>query len=106
MLLAHARGVVTVNSTSGLTALELGKPTVALGKAIYDMPGMASQCGLREFWREQEPPDSELFDCFRKVVIHLTQVNGGLYSRDGISLAAKNSCAVLTASSSRLRAFV
>jgi capsular polysaccharide export protein len=105
-LVAQARGVVSVNSTSGLTALELGKPTVALGKAIYDMPGMTDQCGLREFWRHPEQPDRGLFDCFRKVVLQLAQVNGGLYCREGIALAAKNSCAVLTASSSRLRAFL
>src|SRR2546423_9684242 len=106
MLLAHAKRVVTVNSTSGLAALELGKPTIALGNAIYDMPGLTDRSGLDAFWSRQEAPDPGLFDAFRKVVIQLTQVNGGLYCRDGIALAAKNSCAVLTAPSPRMQAYL
>jgi capsular polysaccharide export protein len=42
-VLAPAAGVVTVNSTAGLQALREGKPVVALGRALYDMPGLTFQ---------------------------------------------------------------
>ena len=87
-LLEAAQGVVTVNSTGGLAALELGKPTIALGQAIYDLPGLAHQGGLDGFWSAPEPPDPTLFEGFRRTVIALTQVNGAFASRKGARLAA------------------
>lgn len=89
-LLPHTRGVVTVNSTVGITALASGRPVIALGKAIYDLPGLTFQGGLDRFWREAGPPDGGLFLAFRRVVIHATQVNGGFYSRRGCRLAVEN----------------
>src|SRR5690606_27659695 len=38
-LLRSARGVVTMNSTVGTSALRHGKPVKVLGRAIYDLPG-------------------------------------------------------------------
>ncbi|HXS52288.1 MAG TPA: capsular biosynthesis protein [Usitatibacter sp.] len=105
-LVAHSKGLVTVNSTSGLAALEHGKPTIVLGNAIYDLPGMTAQVGLDEFWRRPQPPDPQQFESFRKVVLQLTQVNGGLYCRGGMALAAKNSCAVLIDALPRLQRFL
>lgn len=90
-LLARARGVVTVNSTSGTAALSHGCPTHVMGRAIYDLPGLTFQGPLDLFWRESEPPDAALFRAFRSVVIHTTQVNGGFYTRQGIALAIANS---------------
>src|SRR5690606_8378506 len=51
-LLSRARGVVTINSTSGASAILHGCSTIALGKAIYDIPGLTFQGSLRTFWRE------------------------------------------------------
>lgn len=86
-LLEHASGVVTVNSTTGLSALIHGRPTLALGKAIYDLPGLTGQSGLDNFWRDGEPPDASLVHAFRSTVIHTTQVNGGFYEESAIALA-------------------
>jgi capsular polysaccharide export protein len=88
-LLEAALGVVTVNSTGGLTALELGKPTIALGQAIYDLPGLAHQGGLDGFWSAPQAPDPTLFEGFRRTVIALTQVNGAFASSKGAHLAAE-----------------
>ncbi|WP_260986407.1 capsule biosynthesis protein [Bordetella genomosp. 13] len=88
-LLSHAAGVVTVNSTVGGSALVHARPTIALGKAIYDLPGLTFQGGLDAFWHDAEPPDMTLFQHFRNVVIHTTQVNGGFYTREGISMAVQ-----------------
>lgn len=94
-LLTHTRGVVTVNSTVGTSALIHQCPTVVLGKAIYDLPGLTFQGPLDDFWRSGERPDDALFRCFRNTVIHAVQVNGGFYSRAGMALAVENSLRIL-----------
>lgn len=89
-LLGHARGVVTVNSTVGALSVGQGCPTIALSDPIYNLPSLTFQGHLDEFWLDGEKPDAELFRRFRNTVIHTTQVNGGFYSRSGISLAVEN----------------
>jgi capsular polysaccharide export protein len=90
-ILHHARGVVTVNSTVGTWALQLGCPVIALSNPIYNLPGLTFQGTLDEFWCNPVPPDAELFRRFRNTVIHATQVNGGFYSPEGIKMAVQNS---------------
>jgi capsular polysaccharide export protein len=102
VLLGRASGVVTVNSTVGSLALRAGCATMALGEAIYDLPGLTFQGSLDEFWQHAAPPDAELFRCFRNTVIHATQINGGFYSRPGIDLAVRHAVPVLLAERSRL----
>lgn len=92
-----ARGVVTVNSTAGIVALEQGTPTLTLSDPIYNLPGLTAQAALDDFWREPVPPDSSLFQAFRRAVIYTAQINGGFYTADGIALAVENSSRVLTA---------
>ena len=89
-LVQRARGVVTVNSTLGVLALGYGVPVKTLGRALYDLPGLTFQAPLHRFWNDAAPPDAALFDCFRRVLAARTQVNGGLYSRAGLRLAADN----------------
>jgi capsular polysaccharide export protein len=89
-LLARARGVITVNSTVGTSAMFHRCPTIALGSAVYDLPGLTFQGPLDQFWREGAAPDPALFRAFRNTVIHTTQVNGGFYSRQGMALAVEN----------------
>lgn len=105
-LLKHARGVVTVNSTAGIVALEQGTPTLTLSDPIYNLPGLTSQVRLDEFWQAASPPDAELFRRFRRVVIHATQINGGFYCARGIALAVENAARVLIAERSPLEALL
>ncbi|SIT31357.1 capsule biosynthesis protein [Achromobacter sp. MFA1 R4] len=90
-LINRCTAVITINSTVGASALIHGKPTKALGRAIYDMPGLTDQKGLDEFWKHQDKPDVQLFRKFRNVVIHDTQINGGFYCKSGIALSVTNS---------------
>jgi capsular polysaccharide export protein len=87
-MLGRVDGVVTVNSTSGLAALEQGRPTITLGRAIYNLPGLTHQGGLDSFWRDPEPPDADLFETFRRVEMTKTQINGAYADRRGCALAA------------------
>lgn len=91
-LLESALGVVTINSSVGTSALAHACPTIALGDAIYDIPGLTFQGGLDDFWVNYEPPDQQLFASFRNTVIHTAQVNGGFYSRAGIEMGVENCC--------------
>jgi capsular polysaccharide export protein len=90
-LIRRARGVVTINSTCGFLALSFGRPLVALANPIYDLPGLAFQGGLDRFWRDAPPPNPALFDAFRRVVVHRTQVHGDFFSAEGIALAISGS---------------
>ncbi|OGA45789.1 MAG: hypothetical protein A3G24_13510 [Betaproteobacteria bacterium RIFCSPLOWO2_12_FULL_62_13] len=101
-LLRCASGVVTVNSTAGAAALAQGRPTIALGNAIYNMPGLTFQGLLDEFWNNAGAPDGALFRVFRNTVIHATQVNGGFYSRQGIEMGVENSVSRLESERSPL----
>jgi capsular polysaccharide export protein len=95
LILRHAQGLVTVNSTVGAVGLDLGCPTITLSDPIYNLPGLCFQGALDQFWTELVKPDAELFRRFRNTVIHTTQVNGGFYCCRGIDLAVRNSLRLL-----------
>lgn len=101
-LLSYCAGVITVNSTVGGSALVHNCPTITLGRAIYDLPGLTFQGELDQFWRDAAPPDKKLFNCFRNVVIHSTQINGGFYCRQGIAMAVEHAVPRMTTCRSSL----
>ncbi|MEJ2500424.1 MAG: capsular biosynthesis protein [Campylobacterales bacterium] len=73
-------GTVTINSTVGLSSLFHGTPTITLGNAIYDIEGLTCRgMTLDDFWHEQRAPDRELFEKYRRFLIHATQLNGSFY---------------------------
>jgi capsule polysaccharide modification protein KpsS len=78
-LLKHARGVVTVNSTVGLSAIHHGVPLLVLGDAIYDIPGLTSRLPLERFWHEQTAPDRALYQAFTRYLRWTNQHNGNFY---------------------------
>lgn len=86
-LLDHAQGVLVINSTVGLSALHHNRPLIALGTAIYDMPGMTWQGTLDDFWANAVAPDRELYQTFLNYVIDQTQINGDFYTVSGIAMA-------------------
>jgi capsular polysaccharide export protein len=94
-LLDHARGVVVVNSTVGLSALHHRRPLIALGTAIYDMPGMTWQGDLDHFWYNAQGPDMALYYAFLDYIVHHTQINGDFYTRTGIAMATTGAVARL-----------
>lgn len=82
-LLNHARGVVVINSTVGLSAVHHGTPVKVCGKAIYDMQGLTFQGSLDAFWpaAASERIDGELYGRFRSYLVAQTQLNGSFYKR-------------------------
>jgi capsular polysaccharide export protein len=87
-LLEHTRGVITVNSTVGTTALMASKPLLTLGSAIYDVRGLTFCGGLDRFWTGAQPPDPKLRDDFIRALAAATQIKGGFYERTALAAAA------------------
>jgi len=87
ILLQKAIGVVTINSTVGLTAIGYGIPTITLGGAIYDIEGLTNrELSIDRFWRDYTPPSKELYLKFVNYLIDKTQLNGSFYGRFPIEL--------------------
>jgi capsular polysaccharide export protein len=81
----RARGMVTINSTSGTLALALGVPVIALGEAVYDIDGITFQESLDDFWVTPGKPDAEIFAAFRRVLIDRCLVPGGFFSEEALA---------------------
>ena len=82
-LLTNAHGVVTINSTSGLQALLLGRPLKVLGQAVFNIEGLACSGSLDPFWAAPVETDARLRDDFVRLLAASTQVRGGFYSSQG-----------------------
>jgi capsular polysaccharide export protein len=92
-LLSRSQGVVVVNSTTGLSALGHSRPLKALGRAMFDMPGLTFQGSLDDFWNAAPPPDHDLFRAFRRVVLERAQINGSFFTNGGLRLAIEGAIA-------------
>lgn len=86
MLVERARGVVTVNSTTGTLALRKGIPTAVLGDAVYHIPRITYQGSLDAFWRNPVAPDMVVYDAFCRVLIDRCLVHGGYLSDEGLDV--------------------
>lgn len=90
--LKGAKGVVTINSTVGLSALYHKTPVKVLGEAIYDIDGITDQANLVDFWRNPTPPDKEIFTNFYHYIIDKTQLNLAFYGNiELLKNSSKNS---------------
>lgn len=78
-LLRECEGVVTINSTVGISSVIHNKPTICLGRCFYNNEGITYQKGLDNFWSDLTPPDPTT----KKLMLHnirtKTQVNGSFY---------------------------
>lgn len=86
-LLSTARGVITINSTTGLWALRSGRPVKTLGQAIYNIKGLVYQGTLDSFWTCTFYPDDELVRDFFKAIAGSIQIRGVFYRRPGLDHA-------------------
>ncbi len=82
-LLNHALGVVTINSTVGLSAIIHKTPTVTCGESIYDIPGLCYSGGLDQFWQAASglSVDEDLLEKYLHYLEENCQVNGSFYRR-------------------------
>lgn len=86
-LLKRANGAVVVNSTVGLHSLRAHVPTIALGCAVFDVPGLTHQGDLHSFWNAPDPVDGALLMRFKAALAATIQVKGNFYHREGRKVA-------------------
>ncbi len=98
-LAADARGMVTVNSTSATLSLAAGVPTIALGKAVYNLPGITHHGHLDDFWLRPQVPDAATFDAFRRVLYDRCLIYGGLASQSAVQTLVESAVERLTGNS-------
>lgn len=89
-LLRHAAGLITINSTLGLSALHHHCPVLVIGNAFYARYGLASSfadvSSFDKFWTAPPQVDPGLAARFRQHVINHSQLNGSFYLRSSWSL--------------------
>ncbi|MBA8901834.1 capsular biosynthesis protein [Rhizobiales bacterium] len=98
LLIRHSLGLVTVNSTSGLLALNHGKPVLSLGEAIYNRRDLVwgrysndldATAGIDDFWLSPMPPKRDAVKAFNKRMHEESLVNGSFYLRNLIDITTK-----------------
>ncbi len=100
IMVRQARGVVTVNSTTGTLALSAGIPVKVLGSAIYDIEGITDQALLDDFWSEPQSPDPVIYDAFCRTLLDRCLIRGGFASEKGLQLLIDAAFRRLTADES------
>lgn len=95
-IVAGARGVVTVNSTTGTLALGAGVPVAVLGHAVYHIAGITHQGSLDTFWQNPPVPDPAIWDAFCRVLYDRCLIRGGFASDEGLSLLVEGAVRRLT----------
>ncbi len=97
LLVRKAKGLITINSTTGTLALAWNVPVITLGRAVYDLAGITFQGRLDEFWAEPGTPDQALFAAFRRVLIERCLISGGFFSEEALETLVAGAVARLKA---------
>lgn len=91
LLVRHSIGMLTVNSTSGLSAIAHGIPLLATGEAIYSKTDFAqSACNKEDidnFWHNAVFPDRNKCNRYLSWLRKNSLKTGDYYAQDGIDLA-------------------
>ncbi|MEM1385495.1 MAG: capsular biosynthesis protein [Pseudomonadota bacterium] len=83
LLTGASAGMITANSTAAVEALRQHRPVIALGAAIYDLPGLTHQSGLETFFSAPQAPEPEVTEAFLRAVSAHLQVRGSFYNAAG-----------------------
>jgi capsular polysaccharide export protein len=92
-LLPRLAGVVTVNSTVGLSALLAGRPVAALGRAVYE--DLCWRGTLDGFWTGAQAPDAAAVAAFRAALVAEIQLPGA-FDGEGMGPGAEAVAARIT----------
>jgi len=86
-LIAAARGVVVINSSTGIRSLQLGTPLKVLGQAIFDIPGLTHPTSLDSFWQTPQRSDPDLVQAFLRLLAASAQIRGVFFREPGMGHA-------------------
>lgn len=79
-IIDRAAGVIMINSTTALHALERDCPVKVLGMAVYDIKGLTHDGSVDGFWTAPQKPDPALRGAFLRLVAASIQVRGNFYN--------------------------
>ena len=105
-LLRRAAGVVTVNSTVGLHALQANVPVTCLGVAVYDIAGLTHQGPLGTFWTDPVPPDPGGVAALVRLMASAIHVKGCFHTAKGRAAGAAAMADMILAGAVNRGAFV
>ena len=93
-LASHAAGMITINSTSGLSAIYHGIPLLVMGKAVYGHPDLVlfgdHQSDLDSFWSCGHVADKVLRRAYLNWIKHEALVHGDFYAKKGQETALQS----------------
>lgn len=81
-LIKNSKGLITINSTTGLSSLYHKIPVITMGNALYNIKGLCFQYGLDRFWNSKLNVNYNTFKKFRNLLITKTQVVGTFYNEE------------------------
>ncbi|WP_373636489.1 hypothetical protein [Yoonia sp. BS5-3] len=91
LLTRHSAGMITVNSTSGLSAIFHGVPLMVLGKAIYAHEKLAMiTADFDAFWTSTHVASPELRQNYIQWIKQEALKPGDFYSHIGMTVAAQS----------------
>ena len=79
--LNHCKGVVTINSSVGLSALIHRKKLICLGEAAFDLENLSYQGSLESFWNSDFVPSREKMRNFINLLKLTSQANGTFFQK-------------------------
>lgn len=82
LFLKKAKGIITINSTVGISALYHHKPVKILGLANYNISNLTNkEYTLDLFWKKQYNPNIKILKNFYNYTLVKTQINGSFYQK-------------------------
>lgn len=88
-IIDHVAGLIIINSTTALMALQRDCPVKVLGMAIYDIQGLTHAGSLDSFWSNPLKPNPKLRNAFLRLVAASIQVRGNFYHPEARKHAIK-----------------
>ena len=84
VLIKNSKGVVTINSTVGISCVFHLHPLKVLGNAIFDIDGISYQGNLDDFWVDDFKPEYQIVSNFLNYILYYTQLSGSFYVENTI----------------------
>ena len=94
LLTRHSAGMITINSTSGLSAIHHGVPLAVLGQALYRHPELAfcveRGIDMDRFWSEAFVAPEKVRHRYLSWIHHQCLAGGDYYAKEGMEAAVQS----------------
>ncbi len=92
-LTRHCAGMITINSTSGLAAINHGRPLLVIGRSVYSRPELATcafgEPDFRRFWVSGFVAPKDLRKSFLSTIARKALLPGDFYGHRGRRVAIR-----------------